>query len=886
MASFLKSLMGNGQAEEALSRHAQEIIERMEHERATLEEATRKAEQAAARLTQLTQPIEAADKKISAVNVRIGQAERDVKGVEAVVPQVTALKEEAETLSKNQRRAEAQLTKAAEEVDRIQAAAAEVGHKADMALCLKDDLAAFLELKTPLEELRGRTDAMDRNLGSLGERIAEIDREQEQIAHAHEQGESKFKAAEERFQQLHAQVEAADGKVGELRQTMGDLAHVAEGTSDTKRQLVTLQALTDSVGQKIAAIGQQREVVERATRQASNLSDLVRNVDVQLRKQEEKAQAMRDLRAEIAKLTSEHAQFLKQAEDIGSRQQRVMDVDQNTRAKLNALEAELKASVDRVALERDGMDTVSQRIVDLRRELSNFEERFNTLEDSTKNLPELQGTVSELSGRLSTTASEIDRLEEQAQRAQSIRIDIKRLEDVVATVGTRLEGIEEAQPGVEAMLSDFNDLRRSHEVLREALDQVQFAAAEVRRFRDDQNDTERWMAGVQQLLNEVQAKFRELNGARPAIDLVRKEVDRVTTALDSIEERESFLNDMNKSLSDLGTLGAELDERSKGLVARMKAADGQLASLASRADDASEVEKSVTRTSASLETLEQRSDQFGETLTEFEGRSHDLEALSQKMEQLGRELDRRQSTLEKSTEHLERASELRQEAATTARELEEQAQRFTGALEHAEQRAQDLTELAEQLEDRMNGLRFAEKRLGQFEDKLAQWGHTEQQVKQSLDQLTERQSTIQTMQADIRSLLQMAERTVEDVRSINAAQQEIAETRSTLDGALERLRGAEEKASTLEDRQRQIERAEQRLGRAEALTLQVQSSLETLQGQKAMLDHVVDKAGALTFQLKQAEALIQTIREERDLTNKVRAAVSEVRDDVPEARAG
>ena len=56
--------------------------------------------------------------------------------------------------------------------------------------------------------------------------------------------------------------------------------------------------------------------------------------------------------------------------------------------------------------------------------------------------------------------------------------------------------------------------------------------------------------------------------------------------------------------------------------------------------------------------------------------------------------------------------------------------------------------------------------------------------------------------------------------------------------------------------------------------------------QKALLDHVMDKAGSLTFQLKQAEALIQTIREERDLTNKLRAAVTEARDDIPEARAG
>jgi DNA repair exonuclease SbcCD ATPase subunit len=886
MASFLKSLMGNGQVEEALSQHAEEIIARMERQQAALEEASQRAERSAARLAELAQPVEQIDKKVTEATARIDKVQGDVQGIEGYVSQIAALKQDAEALSKGQRRSETQLANAAEAVERVQADVAELAHKADMALCLKDDLGGFLELKAPFEELQGRAEGLARHLDQAADRVAQIDREQERIATAHDQAESKFRGTEERFQRIHSDVAAAETRVGELTQVMENLKQVADGTADTKRQLVTLQAIADSVSQKIAAIEQHREAVERATRQANNLSELVRGIDVQVRKQEEKAQVVRDLRAEVGKLTSDHAQFLKQAEEIAVRQQRVVEVDKATRARLDGLESELKSSADRMALERDGMDAVSQRVVDLRRDLANFEQRFQSLEDSTRSLPDLQASVTEIAGKLAGTAAEIDRLDEHAQRVGALRADIKRLGDGVATLGKRLDDVEEARTGVESMLSDFNDLRGSHEALRDALDQVQFAAREVRRFRDDQHDTERWLTGVQQLLNEVQAKARELNAARPTIELARKEVDRVTAALDSIENRETFVHEVSKKLAEIGAMSAELDERSKGLMVRMSAADDRLESLVSRADEAAEVEKSVTRAFTELEALQRRSEEFEGLLGGLEGRSHDLESLSQSMEQLGRELERRQSALEKSAEHLERASELRQEAAATARQLEEQSQQFTGALETAEQRAADLTGLAQQLEDRMSGLRFAEKRLGQFEDKLSQWEHTERQVKQALEQLTERQTTIQTIQADIRSLLQMAERTVEDVRSISASQQEIAAARETLDGALQRLRTAEEKAGSLDERQRQIDRAEQRLARVEAVMLQVQSTLETLNGQKAVLDHVVDKTGSLTFQLKQAEALIQTIREERDLTNKIRSAVAEAREDVPEARAG
>ncbi len=41
---------------------------------------------------------------------------------------------------------------------------------------------------------------------------------------------------------------------------------------------------------------------------------------------------------------------------------------------------------------------------------------------------------------------------------------------------------------------------------------------------------------------------------------------------------------------------------------------------------------------------------------------------------------------------------------------------------------------------------------------------------------------------------------------------------------------------------------------------------------------MVEKAGALTFQVKQAEALIDTLREERELTTRVRSAFEKLRD--------
>ena len=50
--------------------------------------------------------------------------------------------------------------------------------------------------------------------------------------------------------------------------------------------------------------------------------------------------------------------------------------------------------------------------------------------------------------------------------------------------------------------------------------------------------------------------------------------------------------------------------------------------------------------------------------------------------------------------------------------------------------------------------------------------------------------------------------------------------------------------------------------------------------------YLYDKASQLTFLAKEAEALIVTLREERDITSRVREGLKELRDEERESKAG
>jgi hypothetical protein len=80
-----------------------------------------------------------------------------------------------------------------------------------------------------------------------------------------------------------------------------------------------------------------------------------------------------------------------------------------------------------------------------------------------------------------------------------------------------------------------------------------------------------------------------------------------------------------------------------------------------------------------------------------------------------------------------------------------------------------------------------------------------------------------------------------------------------------------------EERKRQMEDLERRLARADALAVDVRSTIETIAAQRSLVEQVLQRSGTLAFQMKQAEGLVEALRGECVLATQIRAAVADVR---------
>ena len=122
-----------------------------------------------------------------------------------------------------------------------------------------------------------------------------------------------------------------------------------------------------------------------------------------------------------------------------------------------------------------------------------------------------------------------------------------------------------------------------------------------------------------------------------------------------------------------------------------------------------------------------------------------------------------------------------------------------------------------------------------------------------------------------------SEKTLEDVKAISAARDEVQSTREVLDAVRTQADAMTEALDSIDIRQQQIEQAEQRLGRADALLREIRVSLESLAGQRALVDQVIAASGRLSVESREAEGLLALLREERALTQGVHDALTDLR---------
>jgi DNA repair exonuclease SbcCD ATPase subunit len=874
VATLLKSLIGNGTKERDLTDEMRAVLLEMRQERGQCEALAKSARASVTRAQELGGPIAKALSEMDALAERLLTLEQRLGAFEHIATQYQALDEQAERLGQNQKQSDSRIARSAEESQRIHSMIEQLSQKVDLALSLKDRLDEFLEMERPLERVRGDAEELRAQVDGTTDQLSRLREQQERVLEANKAAWSKMEAFDRRQELLARTVQDGERRVAGIEQTLRGWSDVEQTAEDALRKLGTAKALGDAVAQKMSVFEGQRAAVERAIARAEVLDKAMQQLDAGMRQQQENAASLRALQEKVAGLQSLHESVMQRSRELDELQRAGGEQVQRIRSELTAARDDVRKSVERFDFERSGIESVNERVADLRGALTDFETRFAVLDESTQVVNALDSRTQALNSQLQTLSHELSGLDQEKFKAEGIRRALDEAGRTLLDTNDRIRRIEQARPTIEAALREVEQLRGAQAMVKDSLEQTQLAAGEIARVREEHTETKAWLTRVAEMLGDLKGGVDEVQKHAPIVEFVQKQLHRVNESMSAVESRREFVEELHQRLAELGALGAKLDERGQDLQVRLEAAEQRFIGLAEHAAEAERLGKVMSEVSAGLNQAGQDARALTKKVTAAESRCDSVEALAERMRTLREELDQRQNALEDAASDLERASELRHEAAAAAHELHERASGLAAALSNADEQTTRVATLSLQLEERVAGLRGVEKRVNQFDERLTSFERMEQEISRSLEQLSARQGTIDALKADIDRMFMIAEKTATDVRAITSAQGEIEQSRTSLDDLMDRMREVQETTTLIDQRKRQMDQAEDRLARAEALLIDVRSSIELLRGQKVIVDHAVEKAGALRLLLKQAEAMIEELRDERDVTTRVRAAVA------------
>src|SRR5438876_1541973 len=605
------------------------------------------------------------------------------------------------------------------------------------------------EAQKVVAELQGRVKALERLVPVL----ATLDEQTEGVSRTQRRTETQVEHTAEDVKTLRTEIEQLRATFDAALALKGDLTSLLESAGGLK----SLRADADTLTGQVRDLS---NTFDRARQRQDELNRVGEAAAARLHALEERQQQVQgSVGAAQTRVTGLEEGFA-----------HLTQADQELHGRLNGLRDEVQRTVKRFELENQGLDAVGQRILDLRGSLTDMETRCRTLDESSRTIGDVRSQADGLTKQLGSLSETVAHLETQTEHLGAVQGDAERLAQTVEQMTQRVARLEKAQPSVEAALRDFASLKGTHEEVKDALERMRVAEGEVARVREAQAGTKTWLGEVTESVAALRRELAAVEEMKPTVESVRADSDRLSQSMAQIESRRQLVEQLNTRLIDLTGTAAQLDERTAGLAARMNTTDQQFQGLTAHAAEAARIEKLVPTVVGTVERAERRMTQIDTAVTTLEGRAQSLELLAEQTRALGQELQVRQVALNSATEHLARASQLRAEAASIAQQLEERAGQLTGALTGATDRTAALTTTLEDLENRAGNLRFVHKRMAEFEERLAKWHATEEQLRRALEQTAQRQATVDALQADLYRLFEVAERAVEHVRSLASAQ--------------------------------------------------------------------------------------------------------------------
>ncbi len=587
----IKNLFGKDVNLEKLPAELKPLVEQMRQERAAFEALVKRAEQ---------------------LGPAVAQIEQRLAGWDKLAPQLAGLQKSAATLVETQRTAEARLADTKAGVDKARSDLDKIRDQVKDVLAVKAELPAVVEMVKPLGAIRSEVSTLSEGLKEVSGGFAQLREEHQRIAREGAAAVSRLAGVEQQINDAGARVEAFTAQAQGLQAAVGQLQQLIKDVPDVKRELSTLNVLAEFVTRKVSALESQKDLVERATQRAERLTELTSQVDRQLQEQHENTKFLGQIEKNVGEIKRLHEAVLGRGDELEKRFQ-AMDAEANKldREFASAREA-LQQSAAQFKFEKDGLDALSQRVVQLREAVAAAEKRLPVVEEARSGLEDVASEARRLGGVVKELGGHLQGLELAAAAAQTAQAQVQRLQEAVSGLTRRMDALAPARVSEELdqRAAQIEEVRGRVARLESKL--TDWAALEQRVDQSLQVAGER-RAAVEALRADLQRLFQMADSAvtqvRAAADLQqqvdqrRQVLDTVVAQLGQVERQAASLEERKKQFAEAEARLARLDAALIDLQSTFQAVLDQKQFLEQVVETAGQLALQTMQAEAAINTL-------------------------------------------------------------------------------------------------------------------------------------------------------------------------------------------------------------------------------------------------------------------------------------------
>jgi chromosome segregation ATPase len=696
-----------------------------------------------------------------------------------------------------------------------------------------------------------------------------------QILSAMQQERQTFEALTVRAEQSAAQIERLTQPAQESKATFAEF----EDRMQSVQKLVTQ---IGSVRQRTEAVSNAQEQTEQRLAEALGRAEQFRAMVETFGHTVNDAQSLKTQLAELLEHGDGFKMLRQDSIDLEQRLKEFADNFGSMRKQHDDMLCAHQDAISRVAAADELQITIHDRIDQVATRLESLEHNLDSVSELTETIPNAKRELSTLKALGDYVAQKVSALEQQraavdraVHQATHLNVIATQIDDEVHKQRDYASTLGDIQARVDEVAALHTNVLQQSEDIAARQEQVERQGQAMR----DELD-----AGFTKVRDEVEKATSRFEFGTRSLESVTHRTTDLQATLTTIETRFQELEEPKQTIAELHSTAKHLSSQVEGITEVISDLETQAERVRTVRSSIDLVENTTCRLEKRVAALEEpavltkidgaerRIADAENAVESLEQRSQYMETLADRITTFALQLEQRQGAIEAAAERLDASETHRREVAATTQALEEQSTQLTDTLAAAGAQTDQISDLLHQLDDRTGSIQRFERRMTQFEERVAKWELAELQLSQGVKQVAERQATFDALRADLKSMFTMAQKTAEDMRSIAEAREEIARDRAVVTEVMDEVRQVKESADVLADRKKQIEAAENRLSRADALLIDIRSTLENIQGQKTFLDRVMNKTGSLTFQIKQAEALIANLRNERKVAGGIRDA--------------